>query len=360
MNDFSIVFLWAEVGSYLEAVLNTLSNSGIPKIHVVHWDKRTTNTTQHIISSSRGVEFSGRSQIDEFAILRILETSRPGVIVISGWMDAGYIWACRQYKRKNPSVKIVAGIDDMWTGSLRQRIGQVYYRLFYRRLFDFVWISGQPQFSFAQRFGYEIGEIVSDLYSADTSLFCTPAALCKRFVFVGRFVKVKAIDLLVDAYCGLPADIQEQWPLYLIGEGDQKPLILKRNNPNIHLLPFLQPEDLRKELLKGGVGCLPSSKDQWGVVLHEYALMGLPILASSGCGAATEFLISGFNGFMFRKGDVADLRRSLLSFTLSTDEQLAQLAQNGRKLGARIDSRISAASLLSVFHLSTGKSDSSN
>jgi glycosyltransferase involved in cell wall biosynthesis len=348
-NNISIVFLWAKVGGYLEAVLKSLSSQTVGKINVVHWDKRDLNSTQHVIDDVDNINFYARSETNDESILKLLEKTKPDIIVVSGWMDSGYIRTCKKYKKINPMVKIVAGIDDIWTGSFRQRLGQIYYRLFYRELFNVMWISGQPQFSFAQRFGYDIGSIISNLYSADTEMFKMRAGITKRFIFVGRFVKVKALDLLVESYCKLPANVQSEWPLILIGDGDQKPKILEQKNPNIKVLPFLQPEELRRELLKGGVGCLPSHKDQWGVVLHEYALMGLPILASSGCGATTEFLISGFNGFLFRKGDVNDLHRAMKEFTSLTEEDLSQLAVNGTKFGNRITSELSAASLLSVY-----------
>lgn len=347
-NNVSMVFLWAEVGGYLEAVLKSLSSQTVGSISVVHWDRRDSNTTQHLIDDIDNITFYGRSETNDKLILSLLKKTKPEIIVVSGWMDSGYIWACKRYKKANPLVKIVAGIDDIWTGSLRQRLGQIYYRLFYRKIFDFMWISGQPQFSFAQRFGYDIESIISNLYSADTEMFKMRADVSKRFIYVGRFVKVKALDLLVESYRRLPANVQNEWPLLLIGDGDQKPMILEQKNPNIKVLPFLQPEELRQELLKGGVGCLPSHKDQWGVVLHEYALMGLPMLASSGCGATTEFLISGFNGFMFRKGDVNDIHRMMKEFTSLTDADFNQFAENSLKLGNRITSEISAASLLSV------------
>jgi glycosyltransferase involved in cell wall biosynthesis len=175
------------------------------------------------------------------------------------------------------------------------------------------------------------------------------AGITKRFMYVGRFVKIKALDLLVQSYCRLPEHVQNEWPLILIGDGDQKAIILEQKNPNIKIVPFLQPEKLRHELFKGGVGCLPSHKDQWGVVLHEYALMGLPMLASTGCGATTEFLISGFNGFMFRKGDVNDMHRAMKEFISLNEADFNQLANNSIKLGRRITSEISAASLLSVY-----------
>jgi glycosyltransferase involved in cell wall biosynthesis len=348
-NKISIMFLWAEVGGYLEAVLKSLSSQSVGTINVVHWDRRNLNTTQHAIGNLNKVTFHARSQTNNELIFNLLEKTKPEILVVSGWMDRGYIRACRKYKKYHPMVKIVAGIDDIWTGSLRQRLGQIYYYFFYRKLFDFMWISGQPQFSFAQRFGYDIENIISNLYSADTEMFKIQAGITKRFIFVGRFVKVKAIDLLVRSYCMLSECEQKEWPLILIGDGDQKSIILNQKNPNIKVLPFLQPEKLREELLKGGVGCLPSYKDQWGIVLHEYALMGLPILASSGCGATSEFLISGFNGFLFRKGDVNDMHRAMKKFTSLTQENFGLFAENGIKLGHRITSEISAASLLSVY-----------
>lgn len=347
-RNVSIVFLWAEVVGYLQAVLNSLSSKASGNISVVHWDKRDTNTTQYNIDANNNVSFYGRSETDNKSILELLNNSSPEIIVISGWMDKGYIWACKKYKKANPNVKIVAGIDDMWTGALRQRLGQIYYRLFYRHIFDFMWISGQPQYSFAQRFGYGIENIISNLYSADTMMFTERAEVSKRFIFVGRFVKIKALDLLVQAYCRLPKNIQDEWPLVLIGDGEQKSLILAQKNPNIMVISFLQPDELRKELLKGGVGCLPTHKDQWGVVLHEFALMGLPMLVSSGCGASTEFLISGFNGFMFKKNDVDDLFRAMTEFTCLTNKDYLEFSENSRKLGCRITSEISASSLLSV------------
>ncbi len=348
-NNLSIVFLWAEVGGYLEAVLKSLSSQSLGIINVVHWDIRNLNTTQHNITNIDNVIFHPRSEANDELIFKLLEFSKPEIVVVSGWMDKGYIKVCKKYKKNHPKVKIVAGIDDMWTGSLRQRLGQIYFRFFFRKLFDFLWISGQPQFSYAQRFGYNIENIISNLYSADTNTFKKRAGITKRFVFVGRFVKVKAIDLLVKSYSMLSESEQREWPLILIGDGDQKSIILNQKNTNIKVLPFLQPEELRQELLKGGVGCLPSHKDQWGVVLHEYALMGLPILASSGTGASTEFLISGFNGFLFNKGCVNDMYRAMKEFTSLTEFDISRFAENSTKLGQRITSDLSAASLLSVY-----------
>jgi len=351
MESIPIVFLWAEVTGYVKGTLDALSKADGVSIDVVHWDRGDINSTQYRISESSTVHFHGRSMMNDRAVLSLLTTRQPQIIVVSGWMDKGYIWACRRYKKTFPNTKIVAGLDGQWTGSIRQRFGQLYYRIFYRNLFEFIWVSGKPQYSLAQRLGYGINDIISNLYSADTNIFAKRSGFCKRFVFVGRFVPIKALDLLVDAYSSLPVEKQIEWPLILIGDGEWRETILNKDNRNIVVMPFLQPEALQVELQKGGVGCLTSHRDNWGVVIHEFALMGFPLLLSTGCGAATEFLIPGYNGYLFKKGDRNALYRALNHFTLLTADELRCYSESSMKLGARISTDLTASSLLSVRYI---------
>lgn len=350
-HNTNIVFLWAEVIGYVKGVLDELRRQTEGTIDVIYWDKRNINSTRYDVGSSNVIGFHPRSRMDEAAILTLLRLRKPEIVVISGWMDDAYIGACRRYKKESRRTKIVAGIDDQWTGSLRQHLGRWYFRFFYRSLFDYLWVSGKPQFSFAQRFGYGIEHIISNLYSADTTIFNQRSAVSRRFLFVGRFVKIKALDQLINAYCMLSPDQQREWPLVLIGDGDQKTVLEATQNPNVKLVPFLQPDALMDELRKGGVGCLTSHLDQWGVVIHENALMGLPLLVSSGCGAVTEFLIPGYNGFMFKRSDVASLHQALDRFCHLTDAELSAFAERSRQLGQRINNEVAAASLLSVVYL---------
>lgn len=349
-SRISIVYLWAEITGYVHGVLRVLA-SKTKSVDVVHWDKRGINSTQYISSSNSNLYFHPRSTTNEGMILDILIKACPSIVVISGWMDKGYIRVCRKYKKLNPQVKIVAGIDDQWVGSVRQYIGKFYFALFYRSLFDFMWVSGSPQFSYAQQFGYSIDNIVFNLYSADTDIFNETALLNRRFVYVGRFVKIKAADLLVLAYSRLPDALQKKWPLVFIGDGELKDFILSKDNPNITVLPFLQPAELRRELLKGGVACMPSHKDQWGVAVHEFSLLGMPLLLSSGVGASTQFLIPAFNGFIFTKGNVDSLVNQMKIFTEMSDIQLSEFGGNSKILGRRINNELSAASLLSVIDI---------
>lgn len=348
-SEKRIVYLWAEVPGYVVGVAKTLSLKFNCKLDIVYWDKLGENSTRFQIAGLENTNFHKRTTLSIGKIVDLLIAKDPQIIVISGWMDKDYIAAAKKYKVLNNKVKVVAGIDDQWTGSFRQILGTIYYKFFYRRLFDFMWISGKPQFSYAQRFGYNIENIITELYSADTDTFTTVSKFSKRFVFVGRFDPVKALDIFIGAYNRLPLNVQEEWPLLLIGDGEHSRLISESNNENIVHIKSMQPDALKEELLKGGVGCLTSHKDQWGVVVHEFALLGFPLLLSSGCGAATEFLIAGFNGFLFNKSDEDSLLEAMLKFSSLSDEQLSVFANNSVELGKRINNELSAASLISIL-----------
>lgn len=346
----NIVFLWAEVPGFLVSMLEELVLNFNVQIHLVHWDTKHANSTRYKIEASASIKCLARSEVSNNSIYQLLKVTKPKVIVVSGWMDKGYVAACKKYKKEEPTVRIVAGIDDQWLGTIRQKFGRIYYYFNYRKIFDYMWVAGKPQFSYAQHFGYSTERIISNLLSADTKLFQRSELFTRRFVFIGRFDPVKRLDLLIKAYCELPQDVQQKWPLCLIGDGEEKQKLLNGINPNVEVLPFLQPKELRDEMLKGGVGCLMSFKDQWGVSIHEYALMGYPLLLSSGCGAATEFLISGYNGYLFEKSCYISLSKALSRFTQLSDEQLILFSKRSTVLGQRITSELSAASLMSILY----------
>lgn len=349
-----IVFLYSSINGFVLSTIRQLQTSGAcESIDLVHWPFGTTLGNRFLIESIPSVKFYSRDKFEKECILKLLKDTMPDIIYVSGWMDSGYLYAIKKYRSDGAhSFVTVCGIDDQWKGSLRQYLGRIYFHLFYRRLFDFMWVSGKPQYHYAQRFGYAHTNIISNLLSADTSVFNKKVDLTRRFVFVGRFDPVKGLDILLEAYESLPKTTQAEWPLVLIGDGELRDVVEKRASAQIIVKPFLQPAELMEELMQGGVACVPSYHEPWGVVIHEMALLGYPLVLSSACGAATEFLISGYNGFLFRTNDVDSLRAAFLKITTLSIEQLALFSNNSHLLGQRITPEQAAYSLLSVLPLS--------
>ncbi len=354
-REISIVILYSTIVHYVIGMLKVLRETGlIGTIDVVYWDKKGDDINSYKVEEVDGVTFYPRSSLDDKRIFNLLYSRKPTIVYVSGWMDKGYLRAIRKYRKEGGKFQVVCGIDDQWKGSLRQRFGQIYFYLFYKQLFDFMWVAGKEQYHYAQRFGYTQEKIICNLLSADTARFRSGSlisGIAKRFVYVGRFVPVKGLDLLLDAYNSLPEEIKSAWPLVLIGDGPLKNSIEKRASKNISIMPYLQPEKLVNELVKGGIACIPSYQEAWGVAIHEMALMGFPLILSSACGAASEFLISGYNGYMFKSGDSSSLREALLRISCLTSENLKMFSKRSCTLAQRITSEHAAYSLLSTLYL---------
>lgn len=347
-----IVFLYTEVVGYVLGVIEELSSLDVGvSIDVIYRDKNKTSGYQ--LTEMEGVRFYPRSSLNIAGLVDLLKSRSPHIIYISGWTDKGYIKAVRRYKSANAKTQVVCGVDGQWKDTLRQKVGRIYFDLFYRQLFDFMWVSGKPQYHYAQRMGgYPHERIISNLYSADTRVFNRKAGFSKRFVFVGRFLICKGLIDLIDAYNGLPEEVKRDWPLVLIGDGEMREEIDKRKSQYVIVKPFMQPNELIEELSKGGVGCIPSHSEQWGVAIHEMAILGYPLILSSACGAATEFLVTGYNGYLYKNKDTRSLREALLMISALSEGQLVTYSLRSHELAKRIRTEHAAYSLLSVLTLS--------
>jgi len=94
---------------------------------------------------------------------------------------------------------------------------------------------------------------------------------------------------------------------------------------------------------------LPSRHEPWGVVVHEFASAGIPLICSEATGAASTFLINNFNGFIFKNNNSNDLAKKMLKIISSTDKELFEMSKNSFEMGKRITPLSSAKNLLSVL-----------
>ena len=318
-------------------------------VHIIHWIKNRKVPLKFV--DEKNVTFYDRSEYTFSMMLELARRIEPKLIVISGWVDRGYLGVAAVMKNKG--VPVVVGFDDQWKGTLRQKLASI-FRLSLKLFFSHAWVSGAYQFEYAKRFGFSNHEIIHDLYSADLAKFTRSfeaetkksASYPKTFLFVGRFEHVKAIDLLLEAWSMLSGKTKD-WKLHLIGTGSLKNKLVIDDSTIVS--DFMQPEVLVKEVEKCGCFVLPSRHEPWGVVIHEFAAAGLPIRCSHTVGAASSFVINGFNGFKFLNENSASLAFQMQKIISSSDKNLKKMSERSHIIGQKITPASSASNLLSLL-----------
>lgn len=346
-----ILYLYAEVMGYTMATIKELVNQGA-EVHVVHFlDKKKTEYQAAVVP---GVTFYARDLFGKESLADLVTAINPAITVVSGWMDRDYlsVAAILRLKRK----RVVCGLDGQWHGTARQRLaGALGSFGYFNRYYSHVWVAGVRQYELSRRLGFKRSQIIYDLYSADlgkfskrldSSVTLQTGNFPHRFIFVGRLEAIKGLDILLEAWRDLGAK-RGDWELLIIGSGSMRALV--SSEEGVCFKDFLQPEQLSQERSRAGCFVLPSRREPWGVVVHEFAAAGLPILASDVVGAASVFVIDGYNGFIFQQGLVMALREAMAKIIASSDDELRRMGQRSHELSSRITPGTSAANLLSLI-----------
>lgn len=250
---------------------------------------------------------------DSTHIQSVVTAQNPDVIVVSGWLHPPYrrLTSLRALRH----VPFVMGMDTPWWGTWKQHLAPHLLRPYLRRMSQVV-VTGERSWQYAWRLGIPPERIHRGLYGIDFDSLSQLWA--KRqpgwpqsFLFLGRYVPAKGLDLLVAAYRDYRQAVDEPWSLVCCGKGPFSPLLL--NQPGITDLGFVQPHQIASQLIQAGALILPSRFDPWPLALVEAAAAGLPIVCTEACGSAVEVVRKGYNGWTVPAHDSRALTEGLLA-----------------------------------------------
>lgn len=161
-----------------------------------------------------------------------------------------------------------------------------------------------------------------------------------RFLFVGSFIEIKRLDLLVEALLKLKSDNDLEFQLQVIGSGplenDLRNKAEKLLGERLMWTGLLSMEKVRHAMTIADCLVLPSRHDGWGAVVSEALMAGTPAIVSDACGSAGVVKASGVGG-VFPSGNEKALQDSLqeiVSRGKVSTEQRKQLASWAKCLGA--------------------------
>ena len=272
----------------------------------------------------------------------------PDVLIVSGWFIKKYVWVSK--KMRVYEIPRVAYSDTQWRGTLKQQINASISRWHLQKAFSHLWVAGIYQFEYARKLGYKKQNILFNSICCNYSLFNDPVrskieSRPKNFLFVGRFIPEKGLNYLLDGWNSITD--KQGWTLTLVGDGE----LPKRMaiDDTVIIKEFKNQNEIKSEMDKAGCFLLTSVFEQWGVVLHEAALSGLPIVCTEDCGAHPHFLIHGHNGFRIKSKDVVGTARAMKNIILMNDQELKEMSNRSLELGQTITPKKLAANLLSII-----------
>jgi len=158
-----------------------------------------------------------------------------------------------------------------------------------------------------------------------------------QFLFVGRLIELKRLDLLLEALSRL---IGERFTLSVVGAGpleaSLRSLSDRRLPGQVDWLGARPIDEIPALMAQADCLVLPSSYDGWGAVVSEALMVGTPVICSDAVGAAGVVRASDRGGVFPADdaGELADLLRLALSEGRQTEDERAGLAKWSRRIGA--------------------------
>ena len=343
----NIVFLNLAVMPYHVAVFKALIAKGYNCR--VYWYGRAPKTAYRA-PAIKGMYLYNRFDFTNTkALVEHSSQFNPILIVCAGWADRDYNKASGLYRRER--IPTVAMSDTQWRGGL-QWINRFLSPLRHKRWFDYIWGAGILQFDYARKLGFKADRILLNCFSGDIETFTKVSINAKKkhypknFLFVGRFVHVKAIDVLLKAWSQITD--KNGWTLTLIGDGPLKEQF-KSTYPDVIIKDFMPQSELAKEAQNAGCFVIPSRFEPWALVIQEFAVAGLPIIATRQCGASRHFVLNGYNGYTIDADDIDSMVIAMKRIMKASIDTLFRYSNHSRELGMQCTPEFVADTLLSIL-----------
>lgn len=332
-KKYKIVFLYTELASYFISCAQALAESGKAEVHIVRWPLNKEAPFDFNFPAS--VKVYTKTGFTSEKLHELVNEINPDLIYCSGWVDKLYRKICKKYVKKIP---VVVGIDNQWDGSFKQRLAGWLNFIFIKPYYNAAWVPGESQKKFALHLGFSSEKIQTGYYCADTDHFHKfylnnrenkKQHFPKRFIYVGRYLQFKGIFEMWEAFIELQNENPNEWELWCLGTGakyDQR-----KEHEKIKHFGFVQPREIEEHIKNTGVFILPSTFEPWGVVVHEFAASGFPMICTDKVGAAERFLEENKNGFLIETGSKSAIKEAMKKMMKKTDAELFDMGEQSVK-----------------------------
>lgn len=346
-----LLVLYAEVMPYNVICFQHFVEEGKGEMMVISWDE-TRKLTPYKPPPSDGIIYLSFNDFDQHKLNRLIDSFQPSALYVAGRMEKKYLKASLYARQKN--IPVIGTYDNQYDGSWKQRVMKILSPALFKRYFNYMMVPGIYQYEFMRYIGYNRKQILFPQYCADTRLFrqyyeqhnnCHPQK--KYILFVGRLNVIKGLDILIDAFQELKKENSLSLKLLIIGNGPLKDSIPDDKDIEVH--GFMEQKDIISRLPAVKFFCLPSINEPWGLVVHEFAAAGLPIITTNICGAATAFVKHNYNGILVPPSDKKRLKEAILKLNKLSEKELDVFGNRSYELSKQISPELWTCVIKSVI-----------
>lgn len=328
-----VAALWKQMSSHSRASFAALRALGA-EVMLVHRDPTPDAPYVNDEVNPRLPGGSWSDAPDEGDLAAKISAFAPDVLLVCSWDVGAYRRLARSWRGRTLRVLFM---DNPWRGTAKQWGGRLVSPAVIRPAYDVAFVPSERQGEFARRLGFKDDSILWGSYTCDHETFSAVSHVGRRdppqrFVYVGRLVPEKGVDVLGDAYRQYRRSVSDPWPLEVCGAGPLGASLA--GIPDVSLRGFVQPSDLPGVFERAGCLVLPSRFEPWGVVVHEAASAGLAIVCSTECGASSRLVVDGYNGAVVPAGNIGALAIAL-GRVANGSTDLSLMSRRSTELGAQ-------------------------
>ncbi len=336
MNKRRVVIFFSELSDYILNVLEYWTDMSDVEVYIFRTAINQKEAPFDFSLNSHNMYYFNREEFTASTLLVKVEDIDPNMIICSGWGNRDYIRVTSKFSDKIPTVLL---FDNKWLGTIKQYVATLISRFTIVNMFDYVWVPGDPQREYALKLGFDNSKILDGFYVANRSNFDVNTInpkrkFSKRFIFLGRYIELKGIIEFWQAFVEIQEENSNDWELWCIGTGSLAEEQVEHSH--IKHIGFVQPKDLKKYISEGGVFVLPSYREAWGVVVHEFAYAGFPLIVSNAVGSGTKFVEDGVNGYIFKNKSKMELKDRMKRIISLSEEELKNMGNRSYDLALEV------------------------
>ena len=350
-----VVICWISISGYLAACWRALAERDGIDLRLVVFPSLGTADAPFRADLSAGLpvdllEENYTDDVDHVAGL--VAAHAPQIVVIPGWVVPAF-----RALASHPALrgaKFILTMDTPRRDNWRQKFTRLKLGRFLDRM-DRIVVPGERSWQYARQLRFPEFKIRRGMYGVDFSRWhglherrrAHGGGWPRRFLFAGRYVSVKGIDVLLRAYSIYRGEHPDAWPLTCCGSGPMSGQV-KSAGEGVEDLGFVQPQDQAEVWMKSGVFVLASRFDPWPLVIVEACASGLPILCTEACGSSVELVRSHYNGITVATDNAESLARGMSSFH-DRYEQLPVMGRRSQELAGAFSAETWAERWMQMF-----------